>query len=305
MKFERESWRKLYVAESLEHRIKSVFTRGIRDYLLRHADDDGTIIKKADDPIAALAKVLGVEQSERKLFKSCIDDLVELRYLSVDNGRLWITRFTEGQQARSPGAKRTATWKAKREAERQRGSVTPTVSGDAHGDAAGDVTGDATGDVTGDVTNRRDETRRDENPQSPPVVVTELTVRARRVLANTFEGNFEVPSEWPEVVRGAKALSPGMRELKLRNDIDKDADLRGVLSLFADGYTVEDLEKLGELSKSSEYFRRLRNPGPAAFTPAVCRRLLNDSGVPAGGSDAPKSSGWSADALGIVVDEAG
>ena len=35
MRFERESWRKLYVNESIQHRLMPVLSRGLRDYITR------------------------------------------------------------------------------------------------------------------------------------------------------------------------------------------------------------------------------------------------------------------------------
>jgi 5-methylcytosine-specific restriction endonuclease McrA len=111
VKFERESWRKLYVPESVEHRLMSVFSRGLRDYLLRHAEEDGTLIR-SKTPVDSLAKALGVEPKERKQFKTSIEDLIGVDYLTLDPERLWITRFSDAQAARSPGAERQAAWRA-------------------------------------------------------------------------------------------------------------------------------------------------------------------------------------------------
>lgn len=124
MKFERESWRKLYVAESAEHRLLPIFVRGLRDYLLRLAGEDGTILSSTDQPKKDLRKLLGAEGREQALVNSGFDDLVRIGYLSFDGGRLWITRFEDAQAARSQGAIRQARFK---ENKRQRLSSPETL----------------------------------------------------------------------------------------------------------------------------------------------------------------------------------
>ncbi len=141
MRFERESWRKLYVAESVSHRMLPLFTRGLRDYLLRHAEDDGTILRESSDHAGDLLRALYATSAERKQLAAGLDDLIRIGYLATDGRKLWITKFSEAQSARSPGAKRQAEFRIR------------------NGDS--DVTGDADGDVTGDVT--KDEKRRDES----------------------------------------------------------------------------------------------------------------------------------------------
>jgi glycine oxidase len=64
MRFDRESWRKLYVAESVQHRMLPLFTRGLRDYLLRHAEDDGTILRDSVDHAGDLARLAVVEREK-------------------------------------------------------------------------------------------------------------------------------------------------------------------------------------------------------------------------------------------------
>lgn len=79
--------------------------------------------------------------------------------------------------------------------------------------------------------------------------------------------------------------------VKLRDFVDSDSDLRAILEAFRDGYTVEELVEAGRRATSSEYFQKLKTPGPAAFTPAVIRRLLAPprSGI-AGGVE--ENGGW-------------
>jgi hypothetical protein len=50
----KERWRKVYLREALEQRLWSVMARGLRDYLIRLAEDDGALIRDSADPVAAL-----------------------------------------------------------------------------------------------------------------------------------------------------------------------------------------------------------------------------------------------------------
>ena len=69
----RERWRKLYLREALEQRLWSVMARGLRDYLIRLAEDDGALIRDADEPVEALLTVLGAHESEAELVRGAIE----------------------------------------------------------------------------------------------------------------------------------------------------------------------------------------------------------------------------------------
>ena len=152
MRFDRSEWRKLYVLESPQHRLLSLFARGLRDYLLRFAEEDGTLIRGSKDPVRDLCRVIGAEPGERRSVSEAIKDLASVGYLTVEATVIRITRYVEAQTARSPGAKRQADYLA-----RKRSDTGKRVTDD--------VTSDADGDVTGDVT--REEKRREETTASP------------------------------------------------------------------------------------------------------------------------------------------
>lgn len=103
-----------------------------------------------------------------------------------------------------------------------------------------------------------------------------LAARARAVLDNPHDGQYSQPSKWPEVLRITKAWSEpyGLKDLKLRDHVDADSDLRAVLEAIADGYDPEILESLGLLIPTDEYLRSRKAGGPRVFTPAVIRTLL-------------------------------
>lgn len=138
MRFDRESWRKLYITESIEHRMMPVLARGLRDYLLRHAKQDGTLLAKTDSPADDLARGLGAHPDEFESVTGYITEWISNGFLVFSRGRLWIRNFEAAQASASPGAKRQ-----KRYRERKR-DVDPV-----------------TRDVTRDVTQRNGVTKRD------------------------------------------------------------------------------------------------------------------------------------------------
>jgi hypothetical protein len=68
----KERWRKLYLREALEQRLWSVMARGLRDYLIRVAEDDGALIRDSDEPVEALLLALGAHAEEAELVRSAI-----------------------------------------------------------------------------------------------------------------------------------------------------------------------------------------------------------------------------------------
>ncbi len=103
-----------------------------------------------------------------------------------------------------------------------------------------------------------------------------LQARARKVLDNPHDGQWQEPSKWPEVQAIAEAWSHpfGIKNLKLRDYTEGDSDLKAILAALADGYAPEELVAAGPKAKESEWFLKQERPGPASFTAAVLRRLL-------------------------------
>jgi hypothetical protein len=167
MRFDRESWRKLYVAESAEHALMPLVVRGLRDYLLRFAAEDGTLLPNTSDPVPDLAFLLRARPAEHEFVELAISELQRVGYLKLTRGRLWLPKFEDAQAARSPGAKRQAAYKAREEAKRAAAGTSPKTSAETSPQAS---PSDVTADTGGDVTN--EETRRDETTTTAaPVVV--------------------------------------------------------------------------------------------------------------------------------------
>jgi hypothetical protein len=50
-----------------------VTARGLRDYLIRLAEDDGALIRDADEPVEALLTVLGAHEGEAELVRGALE----------------------------------------------------------------------------------------------------------------------------------------------------------------------------------------------------------------------------------------
>lgn len=77
---EREAWRPLFLREPVEQRGWNLVTRGIRAYLLRVAEDDGTLLKRCADPFE-VARNLAVHGDEAALVRGAIETLVSDGFL--------------------------------------------------------------------------------------------------------------------------------------------------------------------------------------------------------------------------------
>jgi hypothetical protein len=123
MRYDRESWRKLYRSEPLEQKAWSFLTRCLRDHLIRYPDDDdGTLLPKTSDPVADLGRVLGLSADESTDVSAAVSGLLADGYLCHDkrSGRLYIKNFRDAQQSRSRDAQRKAEKRAKEKEEKAR-----------------------------------------------------------------------------------------------------------------------------------------------------------------------------------------
>jgi hypothetical protein len=93
----KERWRRQHIREPLQERLWSVVARGLREYLRMLAEDDGTLIGRADDPITALLKVLNPEAAELELVRAAIATLLRDGFLQIERDSLWISSFAESQ----------------------------------------------------------------------------------------------------------------------------------------------------------------------------------------------------------------
>jgi len=192
MRFETETWRKLYVSESLAHRAMSLMARGLRDYLLRFAEPDGTLLRGCESA-TELLRVLGARSSERRAVSEGLEELLEVGFLGLEAGRLWIRKFEEAQKRQSPGALRQ-----QRYAKRQRG---------------------VTADVTADVTER----------QHDDAILTSLPIRSETIRSEEREGEREreePAAPVPLARKAARRLAPVVRSFP--EDFEPDETCRAI-----------------------------------------------------------------------------
>ena len=192
-----------------------LFCRGLRDHLIRHAKDDGTLLESTDDPGADMATVMVAHRTEAKLVAEYIRRLIQTGFLSFEGGRLWMTNFVDAQSARSPGARRQKVWR-----ERHR-DVTETPS-----ETRGSVTRDVTRDVTLASPDTLQMTRRDETrdpPSPPPGPEPRRQARPDPFLASMSGRRTQ---DDPDVIRVFEAwkLAHGFAGAKFREPADYRAD---------------------------------------------------------------------------------
>jgi hypothetical protein len=120
----KERWRKLYLREALEQRVWSVMTRGLRDYVIRVAEDDGALIRDAADPVAALVAALGAHAEEAGLVRGAIELLLADGFLTGSARSIFVDRLPEAQSWERP----TPAVAAATEADTRTVQTTTTVS---------------------------------------------------------------------------------------------------------------------------------------------------------------------------------
>jgi len=114
-----------------------VLARGLRDYLIRHAKDDGTLLERTDSPGRDLARALGAHENEISVIESFVELLISDGYLSHKSSKLSIRRFKKAQQSQSAGARRQRDF---RERKRTLDDVTRNVTGNVTGNEARNAT---------------------------------------------------------------------------------------------------------------------------------------------------------------------
>ncbi|MFZ5895528.1 MAG: hypothetical protein ACOY0T_31010 [Myxococcota bacterium] len=98
----RERWRKQYVREPLQERAWPVMARGLRELLNKLAEDDGSLVRDASDPQAALVEALAPRSEERELVQAAISLLLREGVLGCDTDSIWIPELPASQVVRVP-----------------------------------------------------------------------------------------------------------------------------------------------------------------------------------------------------------
>jgi hypothetical protein len=137
----KERWRKQYVREPLQHRTWPVMARGLRELLNALAEDDGLLVRGADDPVQALLRALHPQEYEAELVEAAIELLLADGFLERDAQSIWIPEVPWAQalkeslssepnrgEAPAPSAdagRRTSTERVRQFRERQRARNAP------------------------------------------------------------------------------------------------------------------------------------------------------------------------------------
>ncbi len=145
MKWEQETWRKLYVRVDAKWLSLPVSARGLGSELLKYADDNGELHLGSDPPGVAVAFLLSARPKEHRRIAEDLDLLMspEHRFMvQIGPGAYRIRNFVDAQ-AKSGSAKRMALKRA-RDAAPPPVTVTPNVTSRGDGSVQNkSVTGDA------------------------------------------------------------------------------------------------------------------------------------------------------------------
>jgi hypothetical protein len=210
MRWDREPWRKLYLNEPEEQRLWPVVTRGLRDYLLRRAGDDGVIYRRTEDPAESLIRSLGAHDNERDIVRDSVRVMLADGFLvhGTDLG-LSIRNLRDAQERRTYEAKRKAAQREKKRA----GNKLPSSAGTREGQPR-DRCPD---NVPGSDEMRSDEMRSDP-PKAPQGGAGGVLDRIAKAYADGIAEGGHAPWSMPDpnheapIVRDALELhQPGLR----------------------------------------------------------------------------------------------
>lgn len=267
MKWHLESWRKLYRTCPPSWLRLSVSARGLGSELLKYAEDDGSIDIGDDAPGVAVAYMLGARPREHKRIAEDVAELLRDGYLVVHGQKLQIRNFVEAQD-RTPGAKRTAAWRAQKSADgtshAELQSALHEMSQSAAHVASPEASPEAshvTSHVQGAVTTIRSDTIR-----SDPTRFREGAL----ALAGNLQGAEHAPAS-PSPPKAEALLEPSgppdeaelATEVKDAGKAPKRASNRGSrcpssvspeASLWCSGHGLPDPEQTPELRRMLDHF---------------------------------------------------
>lgn len=120
MKWSVESWRKVYLNKSVSWLRMPVSARGLGRELVTYVDDLGCLDIGDDQPAMAIAYILGARPDEHERIARDVTALMSGNdpYLVHEGTTLRIRNFLSAQD-RTPGAKRTSEWRARKQAEEE------------------------------------------------------------------------------------------------------------------------------------------------------------------------------------------
>jgi len=271
-------------------------TRIVWITMLAMADQDGVV--EASIPGLADAARVTLAETEAALTKLMAPDpysrskkLEGRRVVEVDGGWQLVT-YQEQRSKSSPEQRREKARERKRQQrERERGSghamsqrdVTPVTLGHARSRKSLQAEAEAESEAEDPTVEVEAEplARAHEAPTPASATAADsesLQTRASRILANPYDGAWQNPQDWPEVVEIAEHLAAetGKRPPRL-GGYSRDRGVQAVVGLFADGWSVAELRRAVSAAVRSDWWRA-GSRGLASLTPEVVRRALDEAG---------------------------
>ncbi|MFZ5891218.1 MAG: hypothetical protein ACOY0T_09220 [Myxococcota bacterium] len=105
--------------------------------------------------------------------------------------------------------------------------------------------------------------------------VQSLIVRAKVALADGVAAIGVRPEEWPEAKQAAEAFSRATGQPRRLGDLARDAGLRALLTLYAQGYAAEDVAWVAGTVPRQRWWQEGRH-ALASLSPRVVARALEE-----------------------------
>lgn len=160
MRWQIETWRKLYTAKPASWLALPVSARGLGRELLTYCDDKGRIPIGDEAPGPAVSRIISAHRHELKRVDADVADLLKDGYLIHDGEALIIRNFVPAQE-RSSSAERQHRYREKR-----RGAP-PNPPGDRNALRNGDASHNGNGVTTSDAYRSDGSRDRSGSPQPP------------------------------------------------------------------------------------------------------------------------------------------
>lgn len=112
MRWEIETWRKIYTGKPASWLALPVSARGLGRELLTYCDDKGRIPLSGESPGPAIARLLGAHRQEQKRLDTDVAELLKDGYLVLDGDAIVIRNYPQAQE-RSGSAERQRRYRAR------------------------------------------------------------------------------------------------------------------------------------------------------------------------------------------------
>jgi F0F1-type ATP synthase epsilon subunit len=275
-----------YPRETIQERLWPLFTRGLRDYISRHADLDGTLLSNSADPVRDLVRGLNAHEDEFEDASARVRHLIANGFLGADEHSIWIAAARDSADPEPAIDERTAQ-KREQAAERQRrrrerkrrrdaDRVTPTVTGvrDSHSVTERDTPPSSppsalpplppspkslaslAPDARAGGTSERDTERDAEARDTPHDSVTLIRAHERsevRAFEESFQARMPDGTAWVDETSGKLAAELG---LSLAEEIEDLRDYAKSRSLLSGDWNAELRRSMRRHAKPSGKVRK-------------------------------------------------